>query len=165
MIEVFLIEDTNHYNKQQLDTMRREFARNFMLHENPELEATRKPAAPETRLYVKVLKGAFPTILLKALDEDLRDSLNKSFFDAFIEPDSAEIPSLIFQFSGESASFEFGVKSRDKETLQDALSGVIEKLLEVLTDEETPSQSNYIQTFKYEGGDWKEVIDLGKKLK
>lgn len=165
MIEVFLIEDTSHYSERQLDTMRGEFARNFMLHENSGVETTRKPAAPETRIYVKALKGVFPAILLRALDEDLCDSLNRIFFNAFTRPNSAEVPSLIFQFSGESASYEFEVKSRDEETLQDALNGVIEKLLEVLTDEETPSQSNYIQTFKYEGGDWKEVIDLGKKLK
>ncbi len=163
MIEVFLIEDTSHYSERQLDIMRGEFARNFMLHEKPALETTRQPAAPETRIYVKALKGVFPAILLRALDEDLGDSLNRTFFNAFTRPNSAEVPSLIFQFSGETASYEFEVKSKDEKILEDALGGVIEKLLEVLTAEETPSQSNYIQTFKYEGGDWREVVNLEKR--
>ena len=56
MIEVFLIEDNTHYQKEQLEVMRGEFLRNFMLFQNKELEKRFRPAYPEMRIYINLLQ-------------------------------------------------------------------------------------------------------------
>jgi len=96
MIEVFLIEDNSHYQKEQLDIMREEFLRNFMLFQNKELEKRFRPAYPEMRIYINLLQGLLPEILFRALGEDLTDSISGSFLNAFLKPNSANPHLLCF---------------------------------------------------------------------
>ena len=157
MIEVFLIEDNSHYQKEQLDVMRGEFLRNFMLFQNKELEKRFSPAYPEMRIYINLLQGLLPEILFRALGEDLTDSISGSFLNAFLKPDSTEPPSLVFQFVGTDRSFEFKITSRDGKTVEDASEMVIEKLLSVISAEELPPESILNQTYQFENGDWLEL--------
>ena len=157
MIEVFLIEDNSHYQKEQLDIMREAFLRNFMLFQSKELEKRFRPAHPEMRIYINLLQGLLPEILFRALGEDLTDSISGSFLNAFLKPNSAESPSLVFQFVGTDRSFEFKITSRDGKTVEDASEMVIEKLLSVIGAEEIPPESALNQTYQFENGDWLEL--------
>jgi len=157
MIEVFLIEDNSHYQKEQLDIMREEFLRNFMLFQNKELEKRFRPVYPEMRIYINLLQGLLPEILFRALGEDLTDSISGSFLNAFLKPNSTEPPSLVFQFVGTDRSFEFKITSRDGKTVEDASEMVIEKLLSVISAEEIPPESILNQTYQFENGDWLEL--------
>src|SRR3990167_2599774 len=151
MIEVFLIEDNSHYQKEQLDIMREEFL------QNKELEKIFRPAYPEMRIYINLLQGLLPEILFRALGEDLTDSISGSFLNAFLKPNSAESPSLVFQFVGTDRSFEFKITSRDGKTVEDASVMVIGKLLSVISAEEIPPESILNQTYQFENGDWLEL--------
>ncbi len=157
MIEVSLIEDNSHYRKDQLDVMRGAFLRNFMLYQNAELEGRFRPASPEMRIYINLLQGLLPEILFRALGEDLTDSISGKFLNAFLKPNSKDAPSLIFQFVGNSRSFEFKITSRDERTLEDASEKVIEKLLSVISAEELPPESILIQNYQFDNGDWSEL--------
>lgn len=158
MIETFLVEDKTHYQKAQLEIMRSRLMQNFMLSENPELETRFKYTTPQIRIYIKFSMGLLPEILLRALGEDLCDSINGVFLNVLANPDSGESPSLIFHFVGKFRSFEFKVTSRDKKALFEASEKVMEKLLNVIKSEGLPSKSDDTQTFHYEGGGWAPAV-------
>ncbi|MGE5443918.1 MAG: hypothetical protein ACM3SR_04855 [Ignavibacteriales bacterium] len=154
MIETFLVEDKIHYQKAQLEIMKRALMQNFILSENPDLEAMFKHTTPQIRIYIKFPMGLLPEILLRALGEDLCDSISGVFLNALSNPNSGETPSLVFHFVGDFRSLEFKVTSRDEKNLIEASEKVMEKLLNVIKSEELPSESNDTQTFHYENGDW-----------
>lgn len=155
MIETFLVEDKIHYQEAQLEIMKRALMRNFMLSENPELETIFKHTTPQIRIYIKFLMGLLPEILLRALSQDLCDSISGAFLNALANPNSAETPSLIFHFVGDFRSIEFKVSSRDEKTLLEASEKVMDKLLNIVKSEGLSSESDgYTQTFHYEGGNW-----------
>jgi hypothetical protein len=159
MIEVYLIKDETHYQKPQLDMMERIFVKNFIQHENPNIEKFARPVSPEIRIHIMLLQEMIPEILFKALGEDLYDTIRGGFLNAFVNPISRETPSLVFQFVGSLRSVEFKVTSRDEKTIEEASQKVIEKLLSVLTSEELPQESNSHDTqalsFIYEEGVWR----------
>ena len=157
MIETVLIEDKTHYQKEELDIMRRALMQNFILSESPELEASFKRTTPQIRIYIKFLMGLLPEILLRALGEDLCDSMDGDFLNAFVNPNSGETPSLIFHFVGDFRSLEFEITSRDEKTLLEASEKVIEKLLCVLKADGLSPESNNTQTFHYENENWTQV--------
>jgi hypothetical protein len=157
MIETFLIEDRTHYQKEQLDIMRRALMQNFILSENPELEASFKHTTPQIRIYIKFLMGLLPEMLLRALGEDLCDSIAGDFSNTFINPNSGEPPSLIFHFVGDFRSLEFKITSGDEKTLIEASEKVMGKLLNVVKAEELPPESDNTQVFHYENGNWIQV--------
>jgi hypothetical protein len=157
MIETFLIEDNTHYQKEELGIMRRALMQNFILFESPELEASFKHTTPQIRIYIKFLMGLLPEILLRALGEDLYDSIYGDFLNAFINPNSGETPSLIFHFVGDFRSFEFEITSRDEKTLLEASEKVIEELLNVLKAEGLSPESDNTQVFHYENENWTQI--------
>ena len=154
MIETFLVADKTHYQKAQLEIMKRELMQNFILSENPDLEARFNYTTPQIRIYMKFPMGLLPEILLRALGEDLCDSIKGVFLNVLANPTSEESPSLIFHFVGDFRSLEFKVTSRDEKTLLEASKKVMEKLLNLIKSEGLPSESDDTQTFHYESGDW-----------
>ncbi|GBD40099.1 hypothetical protein HRbin37_02388 [bacterium HR37] len=156
LIEISLIKDRVHYHQNQLDIMEQEFLRNFMLANNPELEAKFKPTSPEIRIHIRLFK-ALPQILFKALGEDLCDSINRNFLNAFTNPNSEEPPSLIFHFVGDFSSFEFKVSSRNEDYIMEASKGVIDKLLSLIDTDAVLTESYIVQNFQYQNGNWVEI--------
>jgi len=154
MIETSLVEDKAHYHKAQLEIMKSSLMQNFILYENPELETRFKYTTPQIRIYMKFSMGLLPEILLRALGEDLCDSINGVFLNVLATPNSEETPSLIFHFVGGFRSLEFKVTSRDEKTLLEASEKVVDKLLNVIKSEELPSESDNAQIFHYKSGDW-----------
>ncbi len=154
MIETSLVEDKTHYHKAQLEIMKRELMQNFILSENPDLEARFNYTTPQIRIYIKFSMGLLPEILLVALGEDLCDSINGVFLNVLTNPNSEESPSLIFHFAGDFRSLEFKVTSRDEKTLLEGSKKVMEKLLSLIKSERFLSESDDTQTFYYESGDW-----------
>ncbi|MGH7890084.1 MAG: hypothetical protein ACRENF_05995 [Thermodesulfobacteriota bacterium] len=158
MIEISLIKDETHYQKQQLDAMRRIFSRNFITNENLELEKSFKPATPEVRIHIRLLQGVLPDLLFNALGEDLTDLIrDQGFVNALLQPNSQQTPSLIFQFMGDFRSYEFRITTGDEKTLEEGSHKLIQKVLSMLKQEELPPQSADIRFFRYENGDWSEV--------
>jgi hypothetical protein len=157
MIEVSLIEDNANYPKERLDVMRSAFLRNFILHQDSDLEKRVNHSSPEMRIYMNLLQGLLPEILFRALGEDLADSISGNFLNAFLKPDSEETPSLVFHFVGKGRSFEFKIKSRDEKALKEAPEKMIEKLLSVIGAEELPPESILNHTYHFENGDWSEL--------
>ncbi|MER3447639.1 MAG: hypothetical protein C4291_12750 [Candidatus Dadabacteria bacterium] len=159
MIETFLVEDKTYYKEAQLEVMKRALMKNFLLSENPELETIFKHNTPQIRIYIKFLMGMLPEILLRALSEDLCNSISGAFLNALANPNSVEIPSLIFHFVGDFRSIEFKVSSRDEKTLLEASEKVMDKLLSIVKSEGFFSESDSsTQTFHYEDGNWIQSI-------
>ncbi|HXG31050.1 MAG TPA: hypothetical protein VNK81_05345 [Thermodesulfobacteriota bacterium] len=158
MIELSLIRDRTHYEKEQLDTMYGVFAKSFITHENPDLEKGFNPVSPEIRIHIKLTKGLIPEVLFMALGEDLCDFItNRDFFYAFSNPISDDIPSLVFDFVGESKSFEFKITSKSEKSLEEGSQKVMKKLLSVITQEGLLIDPVERYRFLYDNGDWTEV--------
>ncbi len=158
MIQIYFIRDDTHYQKQQLDTMERIFTKNFITYESQELERRFNPGSPEIRIHIRLVQGVLPELLFIALGEDLYDSImNKDFLNAFVHPNSEEIPSLVYHFVGDFRSFEFKITSKDRGNLEEGSQKVVQKLLSLLNREELPPQSTDRHSFRYENGDWTEI--------
>jgi len=158
MIELSLIKDRVHYEKEQLDTMYRVFAKNFITYENPGLEKRFNPTSPEIRIHIRLIKGLMPEVLFTALGEDLGDLItNRDFFNAFVNPQSGDTPSLVFDFVGDFKSFEFKITSRNEKSLEEGSQKVMKKLLSIITQEGLLTDPTERYSFLYDDGDWTEV--------
>ncbi len=89
MIEISLIKDKTNYTNDQLDAMENILAKNFILHNDEELEIRYKPTSPEIRIYFKFTTGVIPEVILRAIGQDITKTIsNNNFLNSFLNTNS-----------------------------------------------------------------------------
>jgi len=158
MIEISLIVDKIHYQKKHIDEMEKLFKKNFITHEDQDLEKKFRSDHPEIRIYLRLTQGVLPVEIFRAVDKDFFKTVtNEAFLKAFLNNSSNETPTLIFHFVGKLRSFEFRIRTKDEENIKEGSETVFDKLFRILKSEELPPITQDAQSFEFEGGEWKKL--------
>lgn len=157
MIEISLIKDNTNYSKENLDKIENVFKKTFITRDyNP--GKLFKSDMPEMRIHLRLTQGVLPVVIFRAVGDDMFKTVsNEIFLNAFLNPCSKNIPSLIFHFEGEIMSFEFKIQSKDEEQIKVGSRTVFDKLLNFLNAEKLPTINKESHFFEYIDGDWKET--------
>jgi len=155
MIEISLIVDKIHYQKKHIDEMEKLFKKNFITHEDQDLEKKFRSDHPEIRIYLRLTQGVLPVEIFRAVDKDFFKTVtNETFLKAFLNNSSNETPPLIFHFVGKLRSFEFRIKSKDEENIKEGSETVFDKLFSILKSEEVPTLNKESKIFDFVNGEW-----------
>lgn len=157
MIEISLIKDHTNYQEENLDKMENLFKKTFITRDDKP-EKLFKSDMPGIRIHLRLTQGVLPVVIFRAVGDDMFKTIsNGIFLNAFLNPCSNNIPSLIFHFEGEIKSFEFKMQSKDEEQIKLGSSAVFDKLLNFLNAEKLPTINKESHFFEYLDGEWKET--------